>query len=526
MDLHHEPPHPEGTSKPTYEELVQLVIELRAVIKAQAETIARQAETIARQAETIARQAETIRLQAEEIKLLKKKLYGSSSERKSRSGSGKGGPGNRPNRQAKEPRQRALTDQYPDAEIEEQRIGFDLIPVCPCCKNGMKDAYMDEVSDQLHTIPARHKILRVIRRKFKCTRCFSAILTAPMPPRIAPGSSLSNAFIIEATISKFYNLIPAERYAGMVSQGGLKGFPPQLVLAAQHYMAEFLRPVYVRIRDYIRSRLLLHADETRHKMLEGTDVDSWFLWAFSAPGAYYFEIHPTRSSEVAIDFLRTSLCIFLMSDLYVGYERAIRIANESRRSQGLPEIIALFCNSHCRRRFTEAGVDYAEEAQFFIEQYAEIYKLEAELKDLKGLKARTKKRAEMRQYFEAMAEMGQQLKPHYLSGSTLVRAINYLVNNYEGLTRFLENPDLPIDNNIAERQLRSPVIGRKTWIGTHSERGVETTEILFTLMQTCKLLKINPRKYLEALVQSMLSGGPAFMPSEYMDGLPDKQSAA
>jgi transposase len=512
MDLPHGPLHPEAPAvRPTYEELKQ-----QAVIQAQAETIQRLEENI-KQLE------QTIRLQAEEIKLLKKKLYGSSSERRNK---GNGGSGNSPKKPHRGPRNRSLTDQYPDAEVEERRIGFDQSPSCPCCSNELVDAYLDEVSEQLHTIPARHKILRIIRRKFKCNKCFWGLKTAPLPPRIASGSSLSDAFIIEAIISKFYSLIPAERYAHMISQGGLKDFPPQLVLAAQHYGAAFYRAIYVRIREYIQSRLLLHADETTHNMLERTDVESWYLWGFSTPGAYYFEIHDTRSSEVAIGFLKNAACLFLMSDLYVGYERSVRIINEWRRSEKLPELIALFCNSHCRRKFSDAAVSYPEEAQFFIDQYAEIYKLDAEQKGLPDLESRSKKRAEMKPFFEAMAKTAKQLRVGYSDRSTLVTAIDYFLNHYEGFTRFLEDPDLPIDNNVAERQLRSPVIGRKTWIGTHSDRGVETTEILFTLMQTCKLLKVNPREYLKAVTQSMLCGGLAFTPSEYLASIPDKRAAA
>ena len=521
MDLQSDSLHLESLPlRPTYDELVQLVIELRAVIRTQSELIQKQTETIQRQ-------EQTIRLQAEEIKLLKKKLYGSGSERQNKgNGGGNGRSDNPPKKPDKQPRNRSLTDQYPNAEVEEWRIGFDEIPPCPCCSSKLVDAYLDEVSEQLHVIPAIYKILRIIRRKFKCNQCFWGLKTAPMPPRIASGSSLSDAFIIEATISKFYSLIPAERYAHMISQGGLKDFPPQLVLAAQHYGSDFLRPVYIRIREYIQSQLLLNADETTHNMLERTDVDSWYLWAFSTPGAYYFEIHDTRSSEVAIDFLKKSVCLYLMSDLYVGYERSIRIINEFRRSQGLPELLPLFCHAHCRRRFLDAAVSYPEEAQFFIDQYAEIYKRDAEQKALPDLESRSKKRAEMKPFFEAMAEMAKQLRQHYSDKSTLVTAINYFMNHYEGFTRFLEHPDLPIDNNVAERQLRSPVIGRKTWIGTHSDRGAETTQILFTLMQTCKLLNVNPREYLNAVTQSMLSGGLAFTPSEYLDSIPDKKAVA
>jgi transposase len=331
MDLQYDPLRREVlTLRPTYDELVQLVIQLKATIEIQAKTIQSQAETI--------------RLQAEQIKLLKKKLYGSGSERGNKGNGGGKGTGNPPPKNSdKQPRNRSLTDQYPDAEVEEWRIGFDETPLCPCCSSELVDAYLDEVSEQLHVIPAIYKILRILRRKFKCNQCFWGLKTAPMPSRMAPGSSLSDEFIIEAIISKFYSLIPAERYAQMISQGGLKDFPPQLVLAAQHYGSDFLRQIYLMIREYIRSRFLLNADETTHKMLERTDVETWYLWAFSTPGAYYFEIHDTRSSEVAIDFLKKSACLYLMSDLYVGYERSVRIINEFRRSQGLPKLIALFC---------------------------------------------------------------------------------------------------------------------------------------------------------------------------------------
>jgi transposase len=497
MDTQLEHGQPEVPKAPTYDELVQLV----------------------------RNQAELIQLQAEEIKLLKKKLFGSSSERNGSAGGRGRGSGSGPKGPNKKSRLRSLTEQYPDAEVENRHIAFDRTPLCQCCDRGMIDSGLTEITEQLHTVPVRHKIIRIIRKKYKCTGCFMGLLTAPMPLRIAPGSSLSNSFIIEAAIAKFYYLIPAERYAGMVSQSGLKDFPPQLILAAQHYMAEFLRPVYVLIRNLVQSSTLLHADETPHNMMEGSKIKGWYLWGFSAPGAYYFEIHPTRSGSVASDFLATSLCIFLMSDVYTGYARALREVNAMRTKVGLPHIIALYCNSHSRRRFVEAAINYPEEAQFYIDQYERIYTLDAELKTLIDHQSQIEKRAEMRPFFESMVNRGRQTRDAYSSKSSIVKAIDYLTNNYDGLTRFLENPALPIDNNAAERQLRSPVIGRKTWYGTHSDRGIETTEILFSIMQTCRLLKIDPRGYLKAVTKSMLSGGTAFTPSQYMASIPDKQVA-
>jgi transposase len=519
MDVQHEQPQHEVQKSPTYEELVQLVAELRAVIRAQ---------------------AETIRLQAEEIKLLKKKLYGSSSEKGKCNSSGEdsgtenGGPPKYPpsgdspkaNKSKQTKRTRPLSEQYPNAEVREEVLGFDFIPMCSCCDEPMVDSGLEEVTEELQTIPAKTIIVRKHRRKFRCKKGLSGLVSAPLSPRIAPGSSLGDSFIMGCALSKFLYLIPAERYAKMIAQSGFDDFAPPLVLAAQHSCAEFLRPVYRRLKREIQKCVILYADETTHRMLEGDESDrTWYMWGFTADGASYFEIHNTRSGEIAAKFLAESQCLFLMSDVYSGYIRAVREANEIRRKQGRPEIIMLFCNSHSRRRFSEAAISYPDEAQFFIDQYAEIYRLEAELKLLTNPLERKQKRAAMKPYFEAMAATAQVLRETVSDKSTLARAIDYFLGNYEALTRFISDPHLPIDNNISERQLRCPVIGRKTWFGTHSERGAETTEILFTIFQSCNLARVNAPQYLSTVVEALLNGDPPFTPQEYLSSLTLKSVA-
>ena len=126
----------------------------------------------------------------------------------------------------------------------------------------------------------------------------------------------------------------------------------------------------------------------------------------------------------------------------------------------------------------------------------------------------------MRPYYEAMLERANELILHYPSRSSLVTAVSYFAKNYRGFTRFLDYLDLPIDNNIAERQLRNPVIGRKTWYGTHSERGVETAEVLFSILQTCRFLKVNPRDYLQAVTQAIHREDSPFTPSQYLTDTP------
>lgn len=100
-------------------------------------------------------------------------------------------------------------------------------------------------------------------------------------------------------------------------------------------------------------------------------------------------------------------------------------------------------------------------------------------------------RSEMAPIFEAMRLKAGAYSKGYSSKSAMGKAIRYFLKNYLELTLCTKNVDLPVDNNFQERLLRNPVIGRKTWYGTHSKRGAETAAILFSLVESCKLNKVN-----------------------------------
>ena len=105
--------------------------------------------------------------------------------------------------------------------------------------------------------------------------------------------------------------------------------------------------------------------------------------------------------------------------------------------------------------------------------------------------------------------------PKFPHENKLAKAMRYFLDNYAGLTLFLTDAEVPIDNNSQERLLRSHVVGRKTWYGTHSERGALTAAILFTLVETCKLNHVNPREYFKRLVKDLHSGAGPCTPSEF-----------
>lgn len=427
---------------------------------------------------------------------VKNKFFGKSSEREAPSGGSRTQDPKSPKKKIQLPSER-----YPEAPLIERHVELEELPNCRCCGKRMKDSGMTEDSEFLTVIPAQYLVVCQRRHKYSCTSCYGDVQTAPAPPTIKSGSSYSDEMKVDVALSKYCDLIPVERYAAIASREGLKDLPPQSLIESTHHVADFVEGAYEQVQAEALESRVLHADETPHRMLEGDDKKSWYLWGFSNEKASYLEIHNTRSGEVASDFLAKASCEYLVSDVYSGYGKAVREANVLRREKGLPTISHAYCNAHSRRKFKEAEV-FEDEARFFIDAYKDIYSLENRIRG-KPPDDILRTRREMAPLFEGMKTRAMARLPAVPSKSAIGKAFAYFLENYAGLTLFLKDPALPIDNNAQERLLRNPVIGRKTWYGTHSKRGARTTAILFSLVESCKLNGVNPREYFKCLVQDL-----------------------
>jgi len=441
---------------------------------------------------------------------IKSKLFGRSSERSSRKPSDESGE------KSKKKRVQLPSQRYPNLPLIEKHITLDQLPSCRCCGSQMEDSGMTEDSEYLTKIPAQYYVVVQMRHKYRCGKCHSNIKTAPTVPRIKEGSSYSDAMVIDVAMSKYCDLIPIERYAAIASRDGVKDLPTQSLIEGTHNLADLVEPSYNKVGVEVLESKLLNADETPQRMLEGDKKSNWFLWGFSTARSSYFECHDTRSGDVASKLLIKSKCEYLVSDVYSGYNKAVRETNEVRGQMKLPSIVNVYCNAHARRYFRQAGDRFPKEAQFFTDQYEQIYKIENLAKG-KPPNEVLELRSQMKPYFKTIKDKCLADIASYSDKSGVARAMNYFLKNYQGLTRYLENPELPIDNNSQERLLRNPVIGRKTWYGTHSKRGAKTAAILFSLVESCKLNKINPREYFKKLVQDLHQGKPHYTPREYAD---------
>lgn len=447
----------------------------------------------------------------QQVLLIKNKIFGRSSEKSDKKTIKK------KNRKSPRKRVQLPSERYPNVDILEKDVTLDELPSCPCCSKQMKDSGLTEDSEYLTVIPRKFLVVRQKRHKYRCKACQDALVTAPLIPRIKPGSSYSDEMILDVALSKYCDLIPVERYAEMAKRDGVDGIPANSLIQGTHNVADFLEDIYLKIKDEVFNQEVIHADETPHKMLEGDKKKNWSLWGFSSASAAYFDARDTRSGDVASELLKASNCRYLVSDVFSGYRKAVIETNVCRKKENLPLIENVYCNAHARRKFKESSKSYENESDLFLWCYRKIYRLEKLRVDKSYLEKYgiEQIRKWQRGYFTIMLKLGDRYRFSYSEKSSLVKAIKYFSKNFDELTLFLNHEHVPIDNNSQERLMRTPVVGRKTWYGTHSKRGAKTNAIMFSLVESCKLNKINPREYFKEIVHAKHEGRPTFTPAEF-----------
>ena len=443
--------------------------------------------------------------------LIKNKLFGKSSEKEPSEKNKRKKRGGAKNRRK---RVQLPSLRYPDAPLIEREVDFKEAPNCKCCEVDMKDSGMTEDSEYLTTIPAQFIVIRQKRHIYRCEKCHGDLQTAPNIPRIKPGGNYSDEMIVDVSLSKYCDLIPIDRYSSIAGRGGLENLPAQSLIEQTHYMADFVLGAYRKLKAELLEEKVLRADETPHKMLEGSSKSNWYLWGFSSKTSSYFEIRDTRSGDVASEILKDAKCEYLMSDVFSGYAKAIRETNIERTKNNGPPLLSAYCNAHSRRKFKEAQKKLPEEAQYFIDIYKKIYRLEKIAQDRPPERI-LRVRKYMTPLFDKMREYAMKNVIRYSSKSSIGKAMSYFLKNYEQLILFIEVKEIPIDNNSQESLFRSPVVGRKTWYGTHSLRGAKTAAILFSLVESCKLNKVNPREYFKELIKNIHEGKKCFTPNEF-----------
>lgn len=369
---------------------------------------------------------------------------------------------------------------------------------CPDCGGELApwEGQTDD-SDEIDVIERRFVIVRHRRQKYRCAcgHCETAL----GPKRWLGGGRYSAGFAIAVVIGKYLDHLPLERQARQMARQGVD-CDSNTLFDQCWALANIVRPAYDRIPEVQRSRLVLHVDETSWPMLDGSQGKSWHMWDIVSDVAAYYTIRDGRGGEHA-EALLADFEGYVMSDGYVVYESL---------AKRYPKLQHIACLVHARRKFVECAEAFPKETERILDLIGELYAIEKEADTLERRRElrKTRSRAVVVELQKTLTETVA------LPGSALEAAIRYTAKRWSKLTRFLEDPRLPLDNNAAERALRGPVVGRKNHYGSKSRRGTEVAAIFYSLLESAKLVGVEPSMYLRRCVDAHLAGAQIPLPHE------------
>jgi transposase len=261
-------------------------------------------------------------------------------------------------------------------------------------------------------------------------------------------------------------------------------------------MAEELRPCYQALEDAILRESVMGMDETGWKLMGSEGRDYRAVIAMSSPSASIFHFAEGKSTEV-IKPLLESFSGTLVVD---GYKAYPAIAEDR------DDLLIANCWAHAVRRFRAAAKDFpiAETAMKLIGKLFEIDRRAGPFpgdEEVRRRRQRLRKKESTVVLRSLRRWLVEQL-PKVPKRTTLGNAISYTLSLWKGLSVFVDDPNVPLDNNGTERDLRQVVQGRKNHYGSRSDRGLETAAILYSLVQTCMKIGVDPEEYLSEATRS------------------------
>jgi transposase len=283
-------------------------------------------------------------------------------------------------------------------------------------------------------------------------------------------------------------------------------------------LVPLLEPLYQAMVEHNQKQTHWHADETRWLVIqsvEGKVGYRWYLWVFHSRQVVVFVLDSGRAHDVPEDHLGPVEEGILSVDRYSAY-KAMKQVKEGR-------ILLAFCWAHVRRDFLQAARSWPTEEAWalgWVERIGQLYQdNEARLAVQEQPGVFAAKEQMLRQHVNEMAEQTRQELTQPQIHPARQKVLGSLQEHWEGLTLFVEHPQVPMDNNTAERVQRGPVVGRKNYHGSGAVWAGQLAAMLFSLFQTLSLWDINPREWLTAYLTACAeSGGRA--PAEHEALLP------
>jgi transposase len=399
------------------------------------------------------------------------------------------------------------------AHLKRVRVEHDLPDadkVCSCCQ-GTLHRMGEDVTEQLHIVPAQVSVLQHVRFKYACRHCEQhaiacQIVTSPMPAQPIPGSIASASTVATILTAKYADGIPLYRMESVLERSEVEIGRGTMGRWAIRSSADWLGRVVEAMRQTLLSQGVIHGDETPVQVLKeaGRSAQSTsYMWVYrsaegSAQPVVLFDYQPGRGHEHPERFLK-GFAGTIMTDGYAAWRM-------------LKGVTHLGCMAHARRRFDEALKAQKHptgRAQQALEYIGKLYQIEKKARG-KPPEGETPEQYTYRLRQEHSRGVLDTLyawlvknQKEVLPKSLIGKAIGYALGQWKYLVRYLDDACAPIDNNLIERDIRPFTTGRKAWMFSDTVAGANASAIIYSIMLTCRACNIEPYSYLRHVFTEM-----------------------
>jgi transposase len=374
------------------------------------------------------------------------------------------------------------------AHLKRERIVHDLAEQekhCAECREDLRHIG-EEVSERYEYIPAQLLVIEDACQKYACT---CTVKTAVKPVQPIEKSTAGASLLAHVIVSKVADHLPVHRQAKMMRRFGAD-ISEQTMCGWMRQSAELLVPLYGRLKEFVLGSKVVGTDDTPVKVLDRQlrHARKGRIWPYVGDRdhpAVIYDYTPTRERAGPERFLEKYRG-YLQADAYVAYDSFF-----TNPARGMVEV---GCWAHARRHVYKARDTDPARMSAVLVYIAQLYRVEKRARRcgihggaLRLLREQASKPV-LDQLEVYLLKIGEQLLPKSDTG----QAVSYVQKNWKALTRYLEDGDLPIDNNHTERSLRGLAIGRNNWTFFGSDRGGTTMAILRSFVASCELLKVDP----------------------------------
>lgn len=361
---------------------------------------------------------------------------------------------------------------------EAERVGMEKI--------------REDVTEEIDYRPSQFIRRQIVRPVYASKVKDVAPVQALAPKRVIPGSGVGTGLIAHVLVSRFCDHLPYFRLEQIAGRQGV-ALERQKMCTWMEHAAVLLKTVYDQLREEVLRSGYVQVDETPISVLdpdkEGASRKGW-LWAYHAPnaGALIFDFNMSRGQESPRVFFGSDWSGVVQTDGYAVYPALFA---------GKPKVEHAGCMAHARRMWVRAMEAGDVDAVPVLAEIQKLYQLEAQWTDLGPQERSAQRELKSVKHLANLNLLCQKALTQALPASATGKAASYMLERWPALELFAKpgKGQLLIDNNPVERGIRPTALGRKNWLFIgHPDAGWRTA-VLYSVIGSCRLAKINPYDY-------------------------------